>query len=173
MHDFHSPILDPVLYLDFDGVLHPDEVYRYKGRLVLKYDGLELFEWAPLLVGLLAPYPAIRVVLSTSWVRVLSFSEARDWLPLELSARVIGATWHSRMDKDWWLGLSRYQQVTLHARRHKIKRWIALDDDTQHWPEDDREQLVHTEPLLGLAAPAATEQLREKLRLLHLGGLVG
>ena len=34
----------PVLFLDFDGVLHPDEVYRVGDKIVLKMDGFCLFE---------------------------------------------------------------------------------------------------------------------------------
>jgi hypothetical protein len=28
-----------ILYLDFDGVLHPDEVYIVKGKVVLRAEG--------------------------------------------------------------------------------------------------------------------------------------
>ena len=34
-----------LIYLDFDGVLHPDEVYVVKGKIVLKSEGA-LFMWA-------------------------------------------------------------------------------------------------------------------------------
>ncbi|NKA73639.1 hypothetical protein GO285_02999 [Ralstonia solanacearum] len=34
------------LFLDYDGVLHPDEVYYEYGKPVLRADG-ELFMWAP------------------------------------------------------------------------------------------------------------------------------
>ena len=68
----------PTLFLDFDGVLHPDEVYRVGGRIVLRVDGFSLFEWSSILDELLAPYPGTQIVLSTSWVRILGFDEASD-----------------------------------------------------------------------------------------------
>jgi len=105
--------------------LHPGEVYRIRGQIVLQCDGINLFEWAPLLVEYLAPHPDVRIVLSTSWVRVLSFSRARAWLPAALAKRVIGATWHSAINQDWWLGLSRYDQISRHAQRHRIARWLV------------------------------------------------
>jgi hypothetical protein len=163
MTRLNQSIESPVLYLDFDGVLHPDEVYRIRGRIILQCDGMNLFEWAPLLAEHLEPYPDLRIILSTSWVRVLSFSEARAWLPDSLASRVIGATWHSAMDKHWWINLSRYQQVSLHAKRHRITRWLAIDDDTQGWPDGGRGQLVHTDSLLGIATPATQALLRRKL----------
>lgn len=153
----------PVLYLDFDGVLHPDEVYRVRGRIVLRYDGMNLFEWAPLLAQHLEPYPDVRIILSTSWVRVLSFNEARAWLPDSLGSRVIGATWHSAMNQFWWHSLSRYQQVSLHAKRHRIARWLAIDDDAKGWPDGGRRQLVHTDPMLGIATPDTRTLLLRKL----------
>jgi hypothetical protein len=91
-----QPIAGPVLYLDFDGVLHPDEIYRIRGRIVLRCDGMNLFEWAPLLVDHLEPYPDPRIILSTSWIRTLSLNEARAWLPVSLGSRVIGATGTAR-----------------------------------------------------------------------------
>lgn len=45
----------PALFLDYDGVLHPDAVYREGGRVVLRADGFRLFEWSGVPEGLLAP----------------------------------------------------------------------------------------------------------------------
>lgn len=42
-----------ILFLDFDGVLHPDAVYRERGRPVLRDQG-ELFMWSGRLVDVLA-----------------------------------------------------------------------------------------------------------------------
>lgn len=162
----HTPIDSPILYLDFDGVLHPGEVYRIRGQIVLRCDGISLFEWSPLLVEYLEPHPDVRIVLSTSWVRVLSFSRARAWLPDALAKRVIGATWHSAMNQAWWRGLSRYEQISRHAQRHRISRWLAVDDDGHSWPKERSEQLVHTDPMLGIAAQTSRELLQQRLRKL-------
>lgn len=149
----HKRIEGPVLYLDFDGVLHPDAVYRINGQIVLCCEGRSLLEWAPVLTECLEPYPQVPIVLSTSWVRVLSYDKARAWLPDSLAERVIGATWNSSMNRYWWYGLSRYEQIRLHRMRHGITRWIAIDDDLTGWPDDSREQLVATDSNLGIAAP--------------------
>jgi len=87
-----------ILFLDHDGVLHPDAAFLVNRRPELRSEG-QLFMWAPLLVDVLAALPKVKIVLSTSWVLELRFSHARDYLPPELSKRVIGATWHTDMAK--------------------------------------------------------------------------
>lgn len=59
-----------VLFLDLDGVLHPDAVYLSRQGPTLKADGT-LFVWTPILANLLVDFPMISLVLSTSWVRHL------------------------------------------------------------------------------------------------------
>ncbi|MFX5057514.1 HAD domain-containing protein, partial [Acinetobacter baumannii] len=78
------------MFLDFDGVLHPDEVYRVGERIVLRMDGFSLFEWSEVLDELMEPYPALQIVLATSWVRQLGFDVARAYLPDSLQRRVVG-----------------------------------------------------------------------------------
>ena len=79
----------PLLYLDFDGVLHHDEVYFHPRRGVYLNAPPEhrLFQHVGLLESALAPYPTLQIVLSTSWVRVFSFSGALKRLP---SSTVLG-----------------------------------------------------------------------------------
>lgn len=87
-----------VLYLDYDGVLHHDAVYR-KPKAGIHIDasvapGRRLFEWTEFLIHAVGPFPLLEIVLSTSWVRVLGYTRARSYLPPELNSRVIGATLH-------------------------------------------------------------------------------
>lgn len=152
----------PILFLDFDGVLHPDEVYRVGDKIVLKMDGFCLFEWAPLLNEILAPYPSLKIVLSTSWARVLGVGEARSWLTEGLRKRVIGATWHAHCPRGWEL-YPRYAQVLGDVKRHAHRRWLAIDDSGEGWPSEHRDRLVLCDPLLGLGAAAVQNELRSKL----------
>lgn len=66
-----------ILYLDFDGVLHPDEAYWYgpergvllkTANLPIEYADHDLFCYAASLTEILDDFPEIRIVLSTSWV---------------------------------------------------------------------------------------------------------
>lgn len=157
-----------ILFLDYDGVLHPDAAYLVRGRPELRADG-ELFMWAGHLVDVLASAPQIRIVLSTSWARELRFARARDYLPAELRPMVIGATWHSGMATDdehrplgrdtWWDAATRYQQIRRYVDRAGITEWIAVDDQPEGWADADRDKLVATDSNLGLSAPSARARL--------------
>lgn len=156
----------PILFLDYDGVLHPDDVYRINGQIVLKRDGFSLFEWSPLLLEALVPHSDVRIVLSTSWVRVIGYDKARKCLPRELQERVIGATWHSQLNQDWWSSISRYEQIAGYTRRHTVTRWLAIDDEVTIWGEEHLDQLIETDSMLGLAQPEKLDELKRKLQLL-------
>ena len=160
-----------ILFLDFDGVLHPDAAYKTaNGHLELRAEGA-FFMWVPYLVDVLADFPKVRIVLSTSWVRQLSFNRARRYLPAQLSDRVIGATYHSAMARQMdgfavanpWDASSRYQQIARYVERAKISNWLALDDDDEGWPDAERNRLVCTDPSRGLSNPQTISQLRSAL----------
>ena len=160
-----------VLYLDFDTVLHPGEVFRTmkRGIHLRGRPGHKLFESAPILTALLDPHPDVRIILSTSWVRTVGFNESKERLPMELQRRVAGATWHSEMRQDEWKALTRYQQIQAHATRHELTRWIAIDDDDMGWPDVARDRLVRCHGDLGLSNPKTQQELAEKLKLLKYG----
>ncbi len=167
-----------LLFLDYDGVLHPDAAYLVRSRPVLQAEG-ELFMWAPILVELLRPYPDLKIVLSTSWVRLLGFSRARDYLPVELRSRVIGGTWHSAMgrhaegshraDSNWFVASSRHDQITRYISRagERASHWLAIDDDAEEWADSNRTRLVETDGDTGLSSPLVQSELRAKLRSLQ------
>jgi hypothetical protein len=159
----------PVVYLDYDGVLHPEDVFRHPKRGVYlspRYAGHKLFEHCGLLEAELEPYPDVVLVLSTTWVRVLRYRRALSYLPDSLQMRVVGATFHSAMHRPAFEALSRGQQVLADVGRRKPSDWLALDDDAEHWPDSHRERLVRTDPTLGLSSAIA--ELRHRLR--NLGG---
>lgn len=154
------------MYLDYDGVLHPDDAYRSRGRGVYlgeKYKGHTLFEHAPLLVEALAPYPAVQIVLSTSWVRVLHYSYAAAYLPPELRQRCIAGTFHTGMPRQWFMELSRAEQVLGDVRRREPAAWVAIDDDVEGWPEDALGHFVPSDGEHGIAHPVVAARLREAL----------
>lgn len=155
-----------LLFLDFDGVLHSDEVYMVRGRPTLKAEG-RLFMWAHILEQLLMPYTDIDIVLSTSWVRWRSYSRTRKTLPESLRKRIVGATWHSRMDPHEWAELTRYQQIRRYLGHRHHGEWLALDDDDEGWPDSERDRLICTDPESGLSDPATQRRLQIALAQKH------
>ena len=154
-----------ILFLDYDGVLHPDEVYMSKRNgIVLRADGHNLFEYAELLADALEQHQDVRIVLSTSWVSVLDFDIAKARLPERLQLRVIGSTCHSTYNKYEWNTLTRYRQIMRYVLRHNLKSWLALDNDDKGWPDDKRHRLIHTDDWGGLGGTVgALDDLQTKL----------
>lgn len=156
-----------VLYLDFDGVLHPGPVYRHPKRGMyfgVSHQHHTLFENAQVLQDALAPYPQLAIVLSTSWVRVLGYSRAKAYLPEQLRQRVIGASFHSRMNKMEFDAMSRGGQVLADASRRGVTQWLAIDDDNDGWLSAAESHLMLTDESLGLANPESVTELVAKLK---------
>lgn len=159
------------LFLDFDGVLHPSRAVLGKNGPELRGDG-SLFMWADGLVELLTQRPHVQIVLSTSWVRYLDFEHVRDYLPQPLRRRVIGSTWQ-RIQTDpafskglqlsYWSDASHYRQIKRWVDLHRLRRWVAIDDDAQGWNESDRDRLVQTDAEIGLSDPAVIARLSSLL----------
>ncbi|PAJ96074.1 hypothetical protein CJO69_03260 [Burkholderia ubonensis] len=156
-----------VLFLDFDGVTHPESVYllHKRGPILVDALGHSLFEHCLLLEEVLSPYPDLRIVLSTSWVRRYRGSVVRVSRRLTpgLQARVVGATYHSGMDPREFASAPRGMQVWSDVLRRKPDAWLALDDDWLHWPAWCRDHLVRTDPLLGISEPSVLMELKIKL----------
>jgi len=111
----------------------------------------------PLLERLLEPYPQLRIILSTSWVREFSYEFALEQLTPSLRARVIGGTLYPAP--------ARYFCIQIDAEERGVRRWLALDDDLNCWPEAEMSRVVApTDRLLGLAQPGVADELRAKLR---------
>jgi HAD domain in Swiss Army Knife RNA repair proteins len=151
-----------VLYLDFDGVLHDQEVHFHpKWGIFIKTPGRTLFEWMSILDDLLAPHPEVNIVLSTSWVRVRSFNFARSQLSSALQQRVVGATYHRRaMYKDVFDVLPRGEQIAQDVYRRGPSAWFAIDDDALCWPQWCRDNLIKTHGSTGISDPLIQSEIR-------------
>lgn len=157
-----------LLYLDYDGVLHHEDVrwHPRRGVYLNAPPEFRLFQHAELLETLLAPHPDVSIVLSTSWVRVLGYSRSVKRLPPGLRERVIGATYHSNMHPAAFAMLPRGVQVLDDVARRAPRDWLALDDDGPGLPKEHEHRLMPTDERLGLSAPGLAEALSAKLRAL-------
>lgn len=106
------------LFTDFDGVLHPADAATFDGAGWLVPDP-RLFIWLPVLADILAPYPEVRVVVSSDWRRPLDDDNLKRVLgPLGLRFAGVVETW----------GASRVDEILAEAQRRNLTTWLAIDD---------------------------------------------
>ena len=154
-----------ILYLDFDGVLHHENCLWHSkiGAYLSAPEGYVLFQHSELLEQLLAPYPQVQIVLSTSWVRQYGCSKAAKNLRPVLRSRVIGATYNSNMREHEFSALPRGLQVWSDVVKRKPRNWLAIDDVAEGWPENSLPNFVLTHKQDGISAPEVLAKFQEKL----------
>ena len=154
-----------VLYLDYDGALHHENCWMdpKRGPYLQAPERYVLFQHVDLLLELLAPYPSVRIVLSTSWVRRFGIAGTTKWLPASLRERVIGATYLSRRAREGSAPVTRGEQVTQDVLRRRPANWFAIDDDQIGWPEWARPRVVFSDPYEGISPPEVQDAIRRQL----------
>jgi hypothetical protein len=159
---------EPLLYLDFDGVLSHERVLHdaTRGPYLDAPARYRLFQYAPLLTEMLAHHPRVGVVLSTAWAHKYGVGEAVRHLPSSLQLRVLGATSDLAQAGDSFAYLSKGEQVALDVKRRRPSCWIALDDELVGWPEWTRAHVIFTNPYEGISPPAVQDAIRGALRSL-------
>ncbi|CAB3741013.1 hypothetical protein LMG22037_06443 [Paraburkholderia phenoliruptrix] len=108
----------PVLFLDFDGVLHPvgEPALDEHCRLI---ENPGLFIWRPIPEALLTPYPAVRIIVSSNWRRL--FDDAT-------LIRLLGRLGNRFVGVVESYGACRSEEILMDVRRRKIIHWLAIDD---------------------------------------------
>ncbi len=153
-----------LLYLDFDGVLHHEDVcWHPKKGPCIEAERYTLFQHTPLLEQLLTPYPAVRIVLSTRWVQIYSCTKAAKRLPPSLRERVIGATFHSQMDRYAFSRKPRGMQIWEDVVCRRPGDWLALEDDYLRLPKWCMDKYVKTNPHDGISDPVVFAEIERKL----------
>jgi hypothetical protein len=138
--------LAPLLFLDFDGVLHPCSagVDDHFCRTSLLADALAGSH--------------CRVVISSSWRHHFPLRKLLSSLPMAVQRLVVGATGAPHVGR--W---PRYNEICTYVRLHSPgSDWRALDDSWIEFPRSCPE-LIACDPNVGLAL-AQAEQLRHWLR---------
>jgi hypothetical protein len=137
-----------ILFLDFDGVLHSDEVYiadcdqaeiallTDRERLFLTDDnklltGTKLFEHADRLASVLEQFQNIQLVISSTWRVHFSQERLLKFLPPSLTGRVIGQT-PLIYTYEWGGWYQREREISEYLKKYSdgkcIEPWIVLDD---------------------------------------------
>jgi len=162
-----------VVYVDFDGVLQHEAVMWHRRRGIYmsptEAPGHTLFEWTHHLEEALLAFPDVALVLSSTWCIRPGFGKALKRLPESLRLKFVGGTFHRRVHgADPWLLQSfrstpRWKQIANDVARRQPQAWLAIDDDTEDWPDDLRNNLVACQGSTGLSSPEVRAELRRKL----------
>lgn len=111
-----------IVFLDFDGVLHPDPCT----------DRRRLFEHAGRLAQSLAPFAEVGLVLSTAWRTVRPFDELLGILPAGLSERIVDRTpiFGSFKARPNLVPYRRHAECVQWLADNHLQNadWLALDD---------------------------------------------
>ncbi|WP_429356473.1 HAD domain-containing protein [Paraburkholderia sp. 32] len=164
----------PTLFDDFDGTLHVGNAYVDENDEVAVDTGRPLLEFAPLLVDVLAPYPAVEIVLTTSWARRLSEERVIAYLLSELRPRVVGTTRDIKPRRSYVLdGTERTDVICSYVYGKRLKHWLAVDDAVFGAERFGREpgELVERFLLLdsskGISDGAALSRIAQWLAAVH------
>ena len=104
-----------VIFLDFDGVLHPG----ISGSFCYK----------PAFEALMRQYPDVDIILVTSW----RLNSEKDYLlqrfSPDIAGRIAGGT------PDYRGRAPRFNEILAVVNHYGIEKWLVLDDDRREYPE--------------------------------------
>lgn len=64
----------------------------------------------------------------------------------------------------------RYDAIIIDSEERGVGRWLALDDDVEGWPANQRHLIVAPKsPCQGLSQPGSVNELATALKLLRTG----
>ena len=125
--------MNKLLFLDFDGVLHPTH-----------FAGQDPFNRVHLLEETLEG-SNIEIVISSSWRFTHSLEKLQKLLPNSISSLVIGATGSPVIGKH-----PRYQEIVNFLQSYGPSNWKALDDSYWEFPSLCPE-LIRCNPNTGIS----------------------
>ena len=150
-----------VLFTDADGVLHPrDAHFAVNDVRIATHDELlaaGLFVHCALLATVLQPYPALELVVHSSWRRTHEVRELRELLG-PLGGRMGGVT---PIDLDREASILTYMRL----RRLQPASILVLDDQVEHFTSL-RTRVVASDPARGIGHAPVLADLVEKLKRL-------
>lgn len=133
-----------LLFLDFDGVLHP---------VASKPSQCLPFEWLPELTALLSEAPDVEIAVHSSWAERYSLEELREFLG-PLGCRLIGAVNPG----------PKASSIILFLRSNKdAVDWLVIDDEADEFPRSFPGTVVICDGERGVSDPAVRAQIRRWL----------
>ena len=120
-----------VIFLDFDGVLHPTT------------HGSNLLSQLPLLEKAIEAHDCA-LVISSSWRFHMEIDALKNHFSPAIQNKIMGITGEAYIG-----AFSRFHEINAYAMRHGIANWRALDDSYWEFPQGCS-QLIRCNPNSGL-----------------------
>lgn len=149
-----------VLFLDFDGVLHPlglrlEGNRVVNGKPVAKVIQVDFFCWNALLMNILQDHPDVKLVVHSSWRDYHTPEAIRDYLGPQLGSRFLGCTQEGFKYESICQWLTGHPEVTTYR---------ILDDDVASFDREPAVQgFIACEYRSGIAAAGVRAQLDDWL----------
>ncbi|MFM0499050.1 HAD domain-containing protein [Paraburkholderia caffeinilytica] len=155
---------EPTLFLNYGGVLSVGHGLVDHNGVITLDSGRPLLEFAPYLLEVLAPWPRVQLVVTSSWLHTLGAERTIAALPDQLRLRVVGTTLGTPPRfgeiRD---GTAKTMTAIRHAAKHGLTTWLVVDDEAWGVPPGFEQHFLHTDPATALGSPEALKQLREWL----------
>jgi hypothetical protein len=131
-----------ILFIDFDGVLHP------KGSGTDDH-----FSHLPRFEKIVREHPALRIVISSTWQDAYSIKTLRRVFSPDVAQRIIGGTRSVNPERE---AEDRYEEMLKFLRTADAgnARWLALNDSAHEFP-DECPELVLCNPARAFDGDAA------------------
>lgn len=133
-----------ILFLDFDGVLHPS----------VCADRTQLLCRRPMLEDTLRHVRHVEIVISSTWRSGRSLSELRALFSDDIALRIVGVTpdWRTLQDEKSFGTYVRQAEIEAWLRQNRSawSQWVAVDDQP-HLYKPFLKNLLLTDPKVGLS----------------------
>ncbi|MET2530204.1 HAD domain-containing protein [Ralstonia pseudosolanacearum] len=159
------------VYLNYDGVLHPNRVSYCdgsEGRLLVS--GHALFEHNGRLVELLRDRDAVRIVLNTWWVYAFGVEHAVCCLPRSLQERVDDSTLRFHGSYPEGQVPDRYEATKAMWCKRVRAEVLILDSTDSRWPACWLPRCLLLDPLIGLGDEQVSGAFWRLLARIQRGG---
>lgn len=143
------PVPERYLFLDFDGVLHP----QYEG---MPTPADQLFCHLPRFESVMRDFPKVQIVISSTWRYKFTLDQMRARFSPDIAARIIDTT--PQTDPGEYRPTRREQEILdwLAATGNASAGWIALDDAVWQF-QQHRDRVVSCTWYVGLDEGAAVK----------------
>ena len=138
------------LFLDFDGVLHP----QYDGEPTPKE---VCFCHLPRFEAVMRRHPGVQIVISSTWRQQFGMLQLRAFFSADIAHRIVGITPTYPADGPPRMHIREWEILQWLQQHHASnKPWVALDDSQGDF-RDYRHRVVFCQPWEGLSEHRAVQ----------------